>query len=95
MTGVPVAMSSSSRAICAPCRSRVAVEQPSPVRATVSPMTATTQSAASAQSRTASVEHRRVGCGRLEQRWPGLAVRVGGAGRVGDQVDRCRRRGRG
>src|SRR6476469_6724868 len=53
-TGVSVPSSASttasSRATCPPCRSRVAVEQPSPVRATVSPSTTTARSAARADA---------------------------------------------
>ena len=84
MTGVPVSTSASSRAICAPCSSSVAVDLPSPVRATVSPSTTTTQSACRAlrgRPRRSSLVSGAAG----RTAGPGLPVRVGLAGRVDDQ----------
>ena len=60
------------------------MDRPSPVRATVSPTTATTQSASRA-ARPLPAIIAGVGRGRHEQRGSGLAVREGRAGRVGHQ----------
>ncbi|CAH0257084.1 hypothetical protein SRABI76_03391 [Microbacterium oxydans] len=54
-TGFPVAITASSRAICPPISSRVAVERPSPTSSIRSPTTATTTSAPSAAATASAI----------------------------------------